>query len=325
MKVLITGGAGYIGSHMALSLLDTNHEVIILDNLSTGSLKLVPPKATFIKGDISDLDLVNKILIEHNLDAVAHFAASIKVDESVKKPAKYYENNTVNTLRFVELLSNSKVNKLIFSSTAAIYGKSHGNLIKENHNTKPQNPYGSPKLMCEEIIKEISKISKLKFFILRYFNVAGADIHLRSGQIEEDASHLIGVCVECALQKRSFIEVFGNDYETPDGSCVRDFIHITDLINGHILALEHLLKGGESDVCNLGYGQGLSVLEIINKVKLISGTNFPVKIGNKRIGDIPHVVANNDKIKSKYNWQPLHNDIEVIIKTALNWQKRLLI
>lgn len=325
MKVLITGGAGYIGSHMTLSLLDKNHEVVILDNLSTGSLKLVPPKATFIEGDISDLHLVNKILIEHNFDAVAHFAASIKVEESVKQPDKYYENNTVNTLRFVKLLSNSKVNKLIFSSTAAIYGTSQGNLLKENHNTKPQNPYGSSKLMCEEIIKDISKISKLKFFILRYFNVAGADIQLRSGQIGENSSHLIGACVECVLQKRSFIEVFGIDYETPDGSCVRDFIHITDLVNGHILALEHLVNGGDSDVCNLGYGQGLSVLEIINKVKLISGKNFPLKIGNRRIGDLPYVVANNDKIKSKYNWKPLHNDIEIIIKTSINWKKRLLI
>ena len=325
MKVFITGGAGYIGSHMALSLLDQGHDVVILDDLSTGFKNLIPSKAIFIKGNISNLDLINKILTEHRFDAVAHFAGSIQVEESIYDPVKYYENNTINTLKFVNLLSKSKTKKLIFSSTAAVYDISKNNLIKENNRLNPINPYGSSKQMCEKIIQDISKSSELKFFILRYFNVAGADLKMRSGQISENSTHLIKVCVECALQKRKLVEIYGNNYDTQDGTCVRDFIHISDLISGHILALQHLIDGGDSDICNLGYGIGLSVSEVIQKVKDISGNNFLVKISNKREGDNSYVVADCNKIKSKYNWQPLHNDIETIIKTSLNWEKSLLV
>lgn len=323
MKVFVTGGAGYIGSHMALSLLDQGHDVVILDNLSKGIKKIVPNKATFIEGDICNLQLINNIFSQYKFDAVTHFAGSTEVEKSIKNPAQYYNNNTFNTLKFVEILSKTKIRNLIFSSTAAVYKAVNQNLINEEHMLEPNNPYGSSKLMCEKIIKDIAKASDLKFFILRYFNVGGADPLMRSGQINENATHLIKICVECALKKRKYVEVFGNNYETPDGSCVRDFIHVSDLISGHILALKHLINGGVSDICNLGYGEGLSVFEIIDKVKSISGNDFHVKIGKRREGDSAHIVANCNKIKNKYNWKPTHNDINKIIKDAFKWEKKL--
>ena len=278
MKFFITGGAGYIGSHMALLLLDQGHQVVILDNLSTGSKYIVPHKALFIEGDISNLTLVSKILDDHNFDAVTHFAGSVRVDESVSNPVKYYENNTLNTLKFVDFLSKSNTKNLVFSSTASVYKTSKNKLIHENEPLNPNNPYGSSKVMCEQIIQDIAKSSDLKFFILRYFNVAGADNQLRSGQINTNSTHLIKVCVECALKKRKFMEVYGDNYDTDDGSCVRDFIHISDLISGHDIALKHLINGGNSDICNLGYGVGHSVLEIIARVKFLSCQSCSKKI-----------------------------------------------
>jgi len=218
MKVLITGGAGYIGSHMALALLDEGNDVVILDNLTTGSKLIVPPKANFIEGDISDLNLVQKILNEHNFDAVTHFAGSVKVEESVLNPVKYYNNNTVKTLHFLNCLINSNVTKFIFSSTAAIYKEKKSGLISETHSCNPSNPYGQSKLMCENIIKDLSKCTNLKFFILRYFNVSGADPQLRSGQIDDKSNHLIKSCIDCVIKKKEFIEIYGTDYDTQEGS-----------------------------------------------------------------------------------------------------------
>ena len=323
MKVLITGGAGYIGSHMALSLLDEGNEVVILDNLSTGFKNLIPKKSIFIEGDIENLDLVNKLLCEYNFDAVAHFAGSIKVEESVSDPFKYYENNAFKTLKFINLLSKSNTKNLIFSSTAAVYGLSNKELISESTPLNPINPYGSSKLMSERMIQDLSKSSDLKFFILRYFNVAGADPLQRSGQSFEGATHLIKVCIECALRKRKFLELYGNDYDTEDGTCVRDFIHVTDLIAGHMLAIKHLVNVGKSDICNLGYGKGHSVLEIIKKVKAVSGYDFPIKISNRRIGDAAFVVSNPTKMKSLYGWNPIYTDIDKIIHSSLNWEKKI--
>jgi UDP-glucose 4-epimerase len=323
MKVLVTGGAGYIGSHMALSLLDEGNEVVILDNLSTGFKNLIPKKSIFIEGDIGNLDLVNRLLSEYDFDAVSHFSGSIKVGESISDPFKYYENNVLKTLNLINLLSKSNTKNLIFSSTAGIYGSLNKELINESTSLNPINPYGSSKLMCERMIQDLSKSSDLKFFILRYFNVAGADPLLRSGQLMKDATHLIKVCVECALSKRKFIEVYGNDYDTHDGTCVRDFIHISDLITGHILAIKHLVKGGNSDICNLGYGIGYSVLEIIEKVKAISGYDFPVKIKDRRIGDTASTVSNPTKMKSLYGWNPVYQDINEIIRSSLDWEKKI--
>jgi UDP-glucose 4-epimerase len=324
MKVLITGGAGYIGSHMALALLDEGNDVVILDNLTTGSKQIVPPKANFIEGDVSDLNLVQKILNEHSFDAVTHFAGSVKVEESVLNPLKYYENNTMKTLRFLDCLINSNVTKFIFSSTAAIYEEKKSGLISETDSCNPSNPYGQSKLMCEKIIKDLSKSTNLKFFILRYFNVAGADPQLRSGQIDELSNHLIKSCIDCVIKKKEFIEIYGVDYDTEDGSCVRDFIHVSDLVSGHLIAIKHLVNGGDSDICNLGYGKGLSVLEIVERVKLISKINYNTKIVGRRKGDVSRVVANSNKMMSKYNWKPELGDIDNIISTALNWEKQKL-
>ncbi len=324
MKVLITGGAGYIGSHMALELLDQGNDVVILDNLTSGSKKIVPSNATFIEGDISNLNLVQSIFDDHDIEAVTHFAGSVKVEDSVKNPFKYYENNSFKTLKFVDFLTKSNVKKLIFSSTAAVYEEKKSGLISESHTCNPSNPYGQSKLMCENIIRDLCKGTNLKFFILRYFNVAGADIQLRSGQIDENSNHLIKACIDCVLEKRKLIEIYGLDYDTDDGSCVRDFIHVSDLISGHLLAVEHLVKGGDSDICNLGYGKGLSVLEIVDKVKKISKINFTTKIVGRRSGDASRVVADSNKMMTKYNWKPKLDDIDTIILTALNWEKQKL-
>jgi|TARA_B110000438_G_scaffold301926_1_gene358103 UDP-glucose 4-epimerase len=322
MKVLITGGAGYIGSHMALSLLDEGNEVVILDNLSTGFKNIIPKKSVFIEGDVGNLELIDKILHKYKFDAVTHFSGSVKVNESISDPFKYYENNTLKTLNFINLLSKSNTKKIIFSSTASVYDPFNKGMSSESAPLNPINPYGASKLMCERMIKDISKSSDFKFFILRYFNVAGADPLERSGQLIDDATHLIKVCVECAMYKRQFLEIYGNDYDTPDGTCIRDFIHVTDLISGHILAIQHLVNGGNSDICNLGYGKGYSVLEIIKKVKSISGYDFPVITSNRREGDAPFSVSNPTKMKSLYNWNPIHN-IDDIILSMLNWEKKV--
>ncbi len=322
MKVLITGGAGYIGSHMALGLIDQGIEVVVLDNLTSGFEKIIPHKAKFINGDFGDLNLINNILNNDNYTAVAHFAASIKVNESVENPFKYYYNNTQKTLNFVNAISQSNTKNFIFSSTAAVYNPTNSKKLIEEADLNPLNPYGASKLMCERMIQDIAKISDLKFFILRYFNVAGADSLMRSGQLTRNATHLIKVCVECALNKRPFFELYGIDYNTHDGSCIRDYIHVSDLIDGHIIALKYLIDGGESDICNLGYGSGYSVLEILKNVKNISQNNFKVKIMSRRDGDASSLISNPMKIINKYGWVPKHNNIEKIIKSALEWEKQ---
>ena len=322
MKVLITGGAGYIGSHMALSLLDEGNEVVIIDNLSTGSKSLIPKKAKFIEADISNLNLINNVLLEYKFDIITHFSGSIEVGESISDPFKYYENNTLKTLKLVKLLSESNTKKLIFSSTAAVYDQSIKGLIREENLLNPIHPYGSSKLMCERIIQDIAKTSDLKFFILRYFNVSGADPLNRSGQISNNATHLIKVCIECALRRRKLIEVYGNNYDTDDGTCIRDYIHVSDLISGHVSAIKHLVNGGNSDICNLGYGKGYSVLEIIKEVQSIARYQFPIKIVKRRIGDSALTVSNSTKIMSNYGWKPIHNDINKIITSSLDWEKK---
>ena len=322
MKVLITGGAGYIGSHMALALIDLDISVVVLDNLTSGFTNLIPQKARFINGDFGDISLLDNIIKNETFDAVIHFAGSLKVEESVSNPFKYYENNLVKTLNFVNYLSNSKTKNLIFSSTAAVYDPFCNELVNEDSKLNPLNPYGSSKLMCERIIKDIANISQLKFFILRYFNVAGADILGRSGQLHDLSTHLIKVCIECAVKKRPIFEIFGNNYPTKDGTCIRDYIHVSDLIAGHIIALMHLTNEGKSDICNLGYGHGYSVLDIVERVKNISGYNFVVKIKERRPGDPPSLISDPLRIKTKYNWKPRHDNIDQIISSALNWEKK---
>ncbi len=323
MKILVTGGAGYIGSHIALGLIDKNIDVVVLDNLSTGFKKLIPERAKFIKGDYANLDLLNHTFNNNEFNAVMHCAGDLKVEESVRDPHKYYYNNTFKTLQFIKFLSQTTVKNIIFSSTAAVYDINNGGVVNESSKLEPINPYGSSKLMSERIIQDIAKVSGFNFFILRYFNVAGCDLLHRSGQMHENATHLIKVCVECALNKREIMEIYGNQHKTKDGTCVRDYIHISDLVSGHLIALEHLVNNGNSDICNLGYGSGYSVLEIVNRVKKLSGNNFDVKFSQTRDGDPPVLISNSKKMKELYKWYPKYNDIDKIINSTLSWEKRV--
>ncbi len=323
MKILVTGGAGYIGSHVALALIDKNFDVIVLDNLSTGFKELIHKKAKFIEGDYANLDLLTQIFDNNEFSAVMHCAGDIKVEESVKDPHKYYYNNTFKTLQFVNFISQTSVKNIIFSSTALVYDINNGGLVTESSNLEPVNPYGSSKLMSERILQDIAKVSELKYFILRYFNVAGSDLLNRSGQMNENTTHLIKACVECALNKRKKIEIYGNQYQTKDGTCVRDYIHIEDLVSGHLIALEHLVNNGNSDICNLGYGIGHSVLEIVDKTRKLSGNNFSVKFTQSRDGDPPILISNSTKMKELYNWRTDYNSIEKIINSALLWEKKI--
>ena len=323
MKILVTGGAGYIGSHVALALIDKNFDVIVLDNLSTGFKELIHKKAKFIEGDYANLDLLTQIFDNNEFSAVMHCAGDIKVEESVKDPHKYYYNNTFKTLQFVNFISQTSVKNIIFSSTALVYDINNGGLVTESSNLEPVNPYGSSKLMSERILQDIAKVSELKYFILRYFNVAGSDLLNRSGQMNENTTHLIKACVECALNKRKKIEIYGNQYQTKDGTCVRDYIHIEDLVSGHLIALEHLVNNGNSDICNLGYGIGHSVLEIVDKTRKLSGNNFSIKFTQSRDGDPPILISNSTKMKELYNWRTDYNSIEKIINSALLWEKKI--
>src|SRR4051812_4664509 len=275
MAVLVTGGAGYIGSHMALALLDAGEAVVVLDNLSTGFAWALPPEARLVVGDMGDQDLVGRLIREHRIDAIAHFAAKIVVPESVADPLGYYFNNTVKSRALIEAAVRGGVEHFIFSSTAAVYGDVDTKPVAEDTPLNPVSPYGRSKLMTEWMLADAAKAHGLRAVVLRYFNVAGADPLGRSGQSTTNATHLIKVAAQTALGERSHIEVFGTDYPTPDGSCLRDYIQVTDLANAHLDALTHLRGGGESLILNCGYGRGYSVLEVIDVVKRVSGRDFP--------------------------------------------------
>ena len=277
MSVLVTGGAGYIGSHMALELLDAGEDVAVLDNLSTGVRWAVPKQAALFEGDVGDRQLVRRIVDEHQVDAIIHFAASVVVPESVAYPLGYYLNNTVKSHALIEAAIQAKVRHFIFSSTAAVYGMPGDQPVREDASLAPMSPYGSSKMMTELILADAARAHGLTFTVLRYFNVAGADVKGRSGQSTPRATHLLKVACETALGKRSHMEVFGTDYPTPDGTCVRDYIHITDLTRAHMAALGHLRGGGSSAIYNCGYGRGFSVLEVIDAVRRASGRDFEVR------------------------------------------------
>ncbi len=319
MKVLVTGGAGYIGSHVVKLLGEKGYEILIVDNLSTGH------KEALLYGDLAVLDLKDKDslirLFEDFLpDAVMHFAAAIEVAESVEKPLKYYKNNTVSTLTLLEVMLDKGVDKFIFSSTAAVYGIPEKVPIKESSYLNPINPYGRSKLFVEQILRDFSSAYGFKYVSLRYFNAAGADPEGKIGESHEPETHLIPLILKTAKGERESIKIFGTDYPTPDGTAVRDYIHVLDLAEAHILALEYLLEGGESSVFNLGYGHGYSVKEVIETVKKVTGVNFPVEEADRRPGDPPVLVADSTKIKEELNWEPKYDDLEFIIKTAWNWE-----
>ncbi|HMN70797.1 MAG TPA: UDP-glucose 4-epimerase GalE [Rhodoblastus sp.] len=323
MAILVTGGAGYIGSHMALELLDAGEKVVVLDNLSTGFRWAVPDKATLVVGDFGDADLVTETLARHDIEEIIHFAARIVVPESVSDPLGYYLNNTAKARGLIECAVDSGVRHFIFSSTAAVYGDPEQNPVTEDERLKPISPYGRSKLMVEWMLEDTAKATPLSYVALRYFNVAGADPKGRSGQSTPNATHLIKVAVQAALGRRKGMEVYGTDYATPDGSCLRDYIHVTDLARAHLDALRHLRGGGDSLVCNAGYQRGYSVLEVIDVVKKVSGVDFPVTITGRRPGDPAAIIASNTRIREKLGWTPQHDNLEEIVRQALDWERRL--
>ncbi|WP_297455326.1 UDP-glucose 4-epimerase GalE [Persephonella sp.] len=319
MRILVTGGAGYIGSHVVKQLGEKGYDVLTIDNLSTGHKEAVLYGKLEVL-DLSDKEKLKEVIKNFSPDAVMHFAASIEVAESVKNPLKYYRNNTANTLNLLEVLQEFGINKFIFSSTAAVYGEPENAPIKETEPLNPINPYGKSKAFVEHILKDMSNAYGFRYVSLRYFNVAGADPEGRIGESHNPETHLIPLILKTAKGERKSIKIFGTDYPTPDGTAIRDYIHVEDLANAHIVALEYLLNGGESDVFNCGYGHGYSVREVVETAKKVTGIDFPVEETDRRPGDPAVLVADNSKLVNKLDWKPKYDDIEYIIKTAWNWE-----
>ncbi len=323
MTILVTGGAGYIGSHMVLELVDAGEKVVVLDNLSTGFDWAVAKAAELVVGDIGDTDLVARVLKEHGIEAIIHFAGSIVVPESVENPLMYYENNTVKSRGLIAAAVANGVKNFIFSSTAAVYGSPAENPVTETAVLAPINPYGWSKLMTEIMLRDTAAAHDFRYVALRYFNVAGADPAGRSGQSTPKATHLIKVACETALGKRSHMDVFGTDYPTRDGTCIRDFIHVKDLARAHVAALAHLRGGGQADVFNCGYSKGYSVLEVIDAVKRASGKSMDVRLSPRRAGDPAAIVSASAKIRDNLGWVPQHDNLDKIVAQALAWEAEL--
>jgi UDP-glucose 4-epimerase len=324
MTILVTGGCGYIGSHMVHALADAGERVIVLDNLSTGFRSALPESVPLTVGDTGDSEAVGALLKQHGVDSIIHFAASIVVPDSVRDPLGYYRNNTANTRSLLESAVKGGVKNFIFSSTAAVYGNPEQVPVTEDAPTIPMSPYGSSKLMSEIMLRDSAAAYGLKYVVLRYFNVAGADPKGRTGQATVGATHLIKVATEAAIGLRPKIDVYGTDYPTPDGTCVRDYIHVTDLVAAHSVALAHLRGGGASNTFNCGYGHGYSVLEVIEAVKRVSGVDFPVALADRRPGDPAAIVADAAKIRTMLDWTPKFDDLDTIVGHALTWEKQLL-
>lgn len=321
MRILITGGAGYIGSHVVKALGLLGHDLTIYDNLSTGHREAVT-FGNLVVGDLADKVKVDQLFSEKRFEAVLHFAGSIVVPESVSRPLEYYQNNTLNSHFLLTLCQKYKVNKFIFSSTAAVYGTPENGVCSEETPTHPINPYGDSKLMTEHMLKDFSASSDFRYVALRYFNVSGADPEGKIGQSFPQATHLIKVACEVATGKREKIDIFGTDYPTPDGTCIRDYIHVSDLAEAHVKALEYLDEGGKSEVLNCGYGHGFSVREVLNKVKEITEISIKIVEAPRRAGDSAHLTSRADKIQSVIGWRPKFDDLGIIIKSAYEWEKR---
>lgn len=321
-SVLITGGAGYIGSHTVLAFREAGYDVIVLDDLSTGFRSAVPTDIRFVEGDAGDQALVSSIIREHQVDGIIHFAGSIVVPESVRDPLKYYRNNTSVSRNLIEVCVDCGVRSFIFSSTAAVYGIPDEATVSETTPTKPINPYGTSKLMTEWVLKDAAAAYDLNYIALRYFNVAGADPQGRSGQSTKDATHILKVACQAALGHRPQMEIYGADYPTRDGTCIRDYIHVTDLADAHLKAFEYLNDNEVSLILNCGYGHGTTVREAIAAVKKVSGVDFAVGEGPRRVGDPPILIAENAAIRAKLNWHPRFDDIDVIVRTALDWERQ---
>jgi len=324
MTLLVTGGAGYIGSHMVHALLDAGDSVVVLDNLSTGFDWAIPKNVPLIVGETGDQAVVGGLIARHGIDAIIHFAASIVVPESVSDPLGYYRNNTANSRALIESAVKGGVRCCIFSSTAAVYGNPVKVPVDEDDLTQPMSPYGWSKLMTEIMLRDAGRAHDLRYVILRYFNVAGADPQLRTGQSTQNATHLIKVAAETALGTRAKIDVFGTDYPTPDGTCIRDYIHVADLVRAHSDALVYLRQGGHSQTLNCGYGHGFSVLEVIDAVKRVAKVDFRVEKVSRRAGDPAQIVAASDRIRSVLGWRPQFDDLTTIVSHALGWERKLM-
>ena len=326
--VLVTGGAGYIGSHALYHLMDQGITPVVVDNLVTGIRAAIPEHIPFYEGSVGDYDFMMKVFDDHNIKAVLHFAGSVVVPESVENPAKYFNNNTGNTLSLIQAMVASGVKHLVFSSTAAVYGMPDEEIIpiKEDAPKAPINPYGASKLMSEIMIRDMAAAHDLNAVILRYFNVAGADAKGRVGQSTPEATHLIKIVAEVVCGKRDGMQIFGDDYNTPDGTCVRDYIHVDDLIHAHLLALDYLAREDKEETItlNCGYGRGFSVSEVIEAAARLSGKNIPVAMAPRRAGDPPLLTANSEACQDILGWMPQSDDLDLIIKSALDWEQKRL-
>ncbi|NTU42508.1 MAG: UDP-glucose 4-epimerase GalE [Nitrospirales bacterium] len=323
MRVLVTGGAGYIGSHVVKALGEAGHEVCVFDNLSTGHKEAVL-YGELVEGDLSDTAALNSVIQGFGPDAVMHFAAFIQVEESVREPLKYYRNNTVNTINLLEALVENGVRRFIFSSTAAVYGIPEKMPVDETFPLVPINPYGSSKVAVEGILRDLSQAGAMEYISLRYFNVAGADGSGRIGQKYKEATHLITRALKTAKGEFSKLSIFGTDYPTPDGTCIRDYIHVDDLAAAHLLALQHLMKSGRSDIFNCGYGRGFSVREVVDMARRVTGLELRAEEVGRRAGDPPVLVADSRKIKDMLGWTPRYDDLEYIIRTAWEWERKVV-
>ena len=326
MTVLVTGGCGYIGSHMVWNLHDAGDEVVIVDNLTTGFRNQIPGDVKVYVGDVADQELIKKVITDNGITAIIHFAGSIVVPESVTNPLDYYSNNTVKSRALIESAVKGNVPHFIFSSTAAVYGNpaNADKPIQENCELAPISPYGSSKLMTEIMLRDCAAAYGLQYAALRYFNVAGADPQGRTGQSTAEATHLIKVTNQVALGMRTHLDVFGTDYPTDDGTCIRDYIHVSDLVNAHACALKALRDGQEAFVANVGYGKGSSVLDVVEAVKKQSNAALDVRLVERRAGDPARLVADSSRLKTITGWKPEHDDLNHIVKTALDWERRLM-
>jgi len=321
VKILITGGGGYIGSHMVAALGEQGYEILVYDNLSTGYRDALL-YGKLVVGDLADMLLLKKTLKEFRPDAVIHFAAFIQVRESVKEPLKYYTNNSVNAVNLLHTMMDLGIRKFIFPSTAALYGHPMNIPITEADPIRPINPYGWSKAFVEQVLQDLSLANDLRYVALRCCNAAGAEPQARSGERHEPETHLIPLILKAAKGERTHIAIHGTDYATPDGTCIRDYIHVVDLVDAHILALEYLFNGGISEAFNCGYSHGYSVRQVLEVARRVTGINFPIKESQRRAGDPPVLVADSTKLKQKLNWKPRYDDLDYIIKTAWDWEKK---
>lgn len=321
MTILVLGGAGYIGSHTVYALIENGVDVVVIDNLETGHIEAVHEKARFYKGDIRDRAFVDSVLDKEKIDAVIHFAANSLVGESMVNPLKYYDNNVNGTKVLLQSMVAHGLDKIVFSSTAATYGEPEKVPILETDRTEPTNTYGETKLAMEKMFKWTDRAHGLKYVSLRYFNACGAHVSGKIGEAHSPETHLIPLILQVPLGQREYISIFGDDYDTSDGTCIRDYIHVTDLAQAHILAVDYLMKGNESNIFNLGNGVGFTVKEVIDTARKVTGHEIPAKIAERRAGDPARLIASSDKARQVLLWKPEHADLEEIISTAWNWHK----